>query len=466
MAVCVHAHFYQPPREDPVTGLVPVEESASPHHDWNQRITDQCYRPMAAARILDQQGALQRSVNLYSRVSFNVGPTLAMWLDRYAPDVMAAMVVGDQESARRFDGHGGAVAHPWVHAILPLASPRDRRTMIAWGVADFTRRFGRRPEGMWMPETAADTATLEALAEAGIAFTIVAPHQIASAHHETALDPQAPVLVALPSGRSVAVFAYDGSTAHGVAFGDLLDDGESFARSLSRPMVSDDNLEPLHSIATDAETFGHHHVFGEMALAFALERLRELGDDVVNYSAWLARHGATQAGRIVDGTSWSCAHGIERWRGDCGCHTGREGAIDQKWRTPLRLAIDNLVDTVAALTDRHATTVFTSPWAARDSYVDVLIGASTVDRFVSDHAVRGASPDLVTSWMEAHRHLLLAQSSCGWFFDTADGLETLLSMRQAEYAIELFEELTGSTLRDRWDADVAPMFSGSPSARA
>jgi len=465
MAVCVHAHFYQPPREVPSTGLVPREPSAEPHHDWNHRITEQCYRPMAAARILTADGDVHRAVNLYSSLSFNVAPTLGVWLDRYAPDVMAAMVTGDRESSHRHDGHGGAVAHPWVHAILPLASPRDRRTLIAWGVADFVHRFGRQPEGMWMPETAVDTATLEALVEAGIAFTIVAPHQVTSIHVETHLDPQAPVTAALPSGRSIVLFAYDGSIAHGVAFGDLLDDGETFARSLSRPMLTDDNSEPLRSIATDAETFGHHHVFGEMALAYALDRIVTLGDEVVNYSSWLARHGARQAGRVVDDTSWSCAHGIERWRGNCGCHTGREGAIDQRWRTPLRAAIDNLVDSVAALTDRHATRVFASPWAARDSYVDVLIGRSTPAEFASTHALPGADSDTVLAWMEAHRHLLLAQSSCGWFFDTADGLETLLSMRQAEHAIELFADLTAVDLRPKWDADVAQMFSDSPSAQ-
>ena len=465
MTVCVHAHFYQPPREVPSTGLVPREPSAEPHHDWNQRITEQCYRPMAAARILASDGTTDRAVNLYSSLSFNVAPTLGMWLDRYAPDVMAAMIIGDRESALRHGGHGGAVAHPWVHAILPLASPRDRRTLIAWGVADFVHRFGRRPEGMWMPETAADTPTLEALAEAGIAFTIVAPHQVAATHVETQLDPQAPVRVDLPSGRSIVLFAYDGSIAHGVAFGDLLDDGETFARSLSRPMLTDDNAEPLHSIATDAETFGHHHIFGEMALAYALNRVSTCGDEVVNYSAWLARHGASQVGRVVDDTSWSCAHGIERWRSDCGCHTGREGAVNQRWRTPLRAAIDHLVDSVAALTDRHATRVLASPWAARDAYVDVLIGRSTPAEFVATHALPGAESSAVIMWMEAHRHLLLAQSSCGWFFDTADGLETLLSMRQAEYAIELIATLTDVDLRAQWDADVAAMLSDSPSAQ-
>ena len=465
MAVCVHAHFYQPPREEPSTGLVPREPSADPHHDWNHRITDQCYRPMGAARILNDDGTVDRAVNLYAKVSFNVAPTLAVWLDRYAPDVMAAMLVGDRESAVRHHGHGGAVAHPWVHAILPLASPRDRRTMILWGIADFVRRFGRRPEGMWMPETAVDTATLESLAEAGVTFTIVAPHQVAPLHRETSLDPHAPVSVTLPSGRSIVLFAYDGSIAHGVAFGDLLDDGEAFAASLSRPILTDDNLDPLHSIATDAETFGHHHVFGEMALAYALDRIESVGEDVVNYAAWLAVHGARQRGSVIDDTSWSCAHGIERWRADCGCHTGREGAIDQKWRAPLRAAVDRLVDSVAALTDRHATRVFESPWAARDAYVDVLVGTRTSAEFVDRYVLPGATAEDALGWMEAHRHLLLAQSSCGWFFDTPDGLETRLSMRQAEHAMWMLARLTGTDLRPQWDADVAPMFSGWPSAR-
>jgi alpha-amylase/alpha-mannosidase (GH57 family) len=466
MAVCIHAHCYQPPRENPETNLVPVEPSAAPHHDWNERITDQCYRPMAAARILQSDGSVDRAVNLYAHVNFNVGPTLAVWLDRYAPDVMAAMVDGDRRSCARFDGHGGAIAQPWVHAILPLASARDRSTMIRWGIVDFEARFGRSPEGMWMPETAADAATLDAMAEQGITYTIVAPHQVAPCSADAVLDPHVSSTVVLPSGRSIAVFAYDGALAHGVAFGESLRDGARFAATLAEQVLDAAGFEGLRSVATDAETFGHHHNFGEMALAFALSDLAKTGHEVVPYAAWLDRRGAPQRAAIVDGTSWSCAHGIERWRSNCGCRIGSEPDDGQAWRTPLRESMDWLVARAATLTDELATTVFHDPWAARDAYVEVLIGRSTPDGFALRHARPEAISADALTWMEAHRHLLVAQSSCAWFFDDADGHETVLGIAQAEAALRRFEAVSGIELRTEWHERIAAMATRSVPSEA
>jgi alpha-amylase/alpha-mannosidase (GH57 family) len=458
-AACVHAHVYQPPREDPVTGEVPVELSAVPMHDWNERITAECYRPMAAAHVLRSDGTLDRAINLYAHLSFDVGPTLAVWLDRFAPDVMASMVAGDRASCARSDGHGGAIAHPWVHAILPLASERDRSTLLHWGVADFVHRFGRQPEGMWMPETAADTTTLEALADHGIAFTIVAPHQL-TAVDGSSLDPTLPARVSLPSGRTMIVFTYDGALAHGVAFGELLRDGDRLATALAESAGSDGSggsavdgdahlTAGLRSLATDAETFGHHHRFGEMALARAIDRLDGHRLALVSYAEWLHRHGCQQVAVLVEDTSWSCAHGIERWRSDCGCCIDVVTDSSQQWRTPLRLAIDWLVARSVELTETFGRSVLVDPWAARDAYVEVLIGAIGSAAFARVHGRNDHHTDALV-WMEAHRHLLMAQSSCAWFFDHADGHEVGIILAQARVAIEHLESLCGVELAAEW----------------
>lgn len=459
MAVCVHAHCYQPPREDPATGEVPVEPTAAPFHDWNARITEECYRPLAAARIADVDGASEEIVNLYALLDFNVAPTLGQWLDRFAPDVSTAMAEGDRASCRRFEGHGGAIAHPWVHAILPLASVRDRDTLVRWGIAEFEHRFGRRPEGMWLPETAVDAATLETLAAHDLAFTVVAPHQVATTDGSPR-RPDEPLSIRLASGRSVSVFAYDGALAHGVAFGGLLADGERLAAEIVGGVEQGHGR--LRSFATDAETFGHHHVFGEMGLAWALRRVEVTGHEVVPYAAWLARRGPGVRGAIVDGTSWSCAHGLERWRSDCGCRAGFGTGPDQAWRAPLRDAIDWTVARFVELTDQHATAVFSDPWAARDAWVDVLTGRRVVSEWVAEHARAGVDPELAPAWMETHRHLLMAQSSCAWFFDDADGHETRIGVRWARSAIDRMRGLTGVDLGPGWEARTASMRPGGP----
>ena len=450
MTVCVHMHCYQPPREDPATGRIPVEESAAPFHDWNHRITDECYRPLSNARVYGADGNIEQSVNLYAHLSFNVAPTLALWLDRFAPDVMASMTAGDALARRSHAGAGTAVAQSFVHAILPLAPERDRLTMIRWGMSDFRNRFGREPRGMWMPETAVDTATLESLAQCGIRFTIVAPYQLAALSDDAHIDPQMPCTVSLPSGRSITVFGYGGGVAHEVAFGDLLTDGHRLAAALADMGDVDHGSDVLRSLAVDAETFGHHKKFGEMALAYAVTHLAGSGHPVLSYEQWLASDSRVKHARIVEETSWSCAHGIERWRTDCGCNGGRGVTTGQGWRTPLRDGITDLISAVAALTDAHARQVLIDPWAARDAWIDVITGVVTEAAFVQTHGVVGADPAAVTGWMRAHEHVLLAQSSCAWFFDAHDGHETLISIRQAERAIELLRELTDTDLGQRW----------------
>nr|PZN37897.1 MAG: hypothetical protein DIU70_11810 [Bacillota bacterium] len=330
--VCIHGHFYQPSRENPWLDAIEVQDSASPFHDWNERIAEECYAPNAAARILDAEGRIEGIVNNYARISFNFGPTLLAWLEVRRPEVYRAILAADRESQARFSGHGSALAQAYNHIILPLASDRDRRTQVLWGIRDFQHRFGRMPEGMWLPEAAVDLPTLEVLAELGLRFTILAPRQArrvrpigsrAWAEVGEGIDTTRPYRVSLPSGRSLALFFYDGAIAQAVAFGGLLHDGRQFAERLARGFRPDRSGPQLVHIATDGESYGHHHRHGEMALAYALHWIESLGlARLTNYGEYLERFPPTHEVEIREGTSWSCAHGVERGRGGRGARPG------------------------------------------------------------------------------------------------------------------------------------------------
>lgn len=496
--VCIHGHFYQPPRENPWLETIERQESAAPYHDWNARITAECYRPNAFARILDRRGRIERLVNDYARISFNVGPTLMGWLHEAAPDVHEAMIEADRK-ALATTGAGAAIAQAHGHLILPLANERDRRTQVRWGARDFELRFGRRPKGMWLPETACDTASLEALAEEGIEFTILAPSQAArvrpasdAAWFDVAggrVETRRPYRVALPSGRSIVVFFYDGPTSRAVAFERLLDDGEGFARRLTSLFQPGAREPQLVHLATDGETYGHHHRFGEMALAYALDAIERDGSArVTTYEAFLRAHPATWEAEIVEKTAWSCAHGVERWRSDCGCSSGAHAGWSQAWRTPLRRSLDTLRDRTSVLIEREGD-IFEDPWRARDRYIDVVAAPPHAVRAAQDaflatevrpeHAARAPRPRAPRSHGEASRAETLAEAShgeahepawvvralrtmelarhaqsmftsCGWFFDDLSGIETTQVLAYACRVIELAREL--------WSIDLEPEF--------
>ncbi len=451
-AVCIHGHFYQPPRENPWREAVPPQDSASPFHDWNEKIADECYAPCARARLLDGQGRVRRVMNAYARMSFNVGPTLLSWMETADPGTYRAILDADRESQARFSGHGAAIAQAYGHAILPLASRRDKETQVRWGIRDFEHRFRRRPEALWMPETAVDVETLEVLAAEGMRYAILAPHQIRrvrplqSATWQTVdtgpFDTTMPYLVRLPSGASIAVFAYDGVIAHGVSFGDLLENGDRLLDRLLSALPSDGGLVHL---ATDGETYGHHHRFGEMALAYVLERLEERSDvRLTNYGEWLDAHPPTHEAEIAPNTSWSCPHGIERWRSACGCMTYSRPGWNQAWRAPLRRAMDELSDRLDATYSSRAGSLLRDPWKARDAYVDVVLDSAAVGPFLDAQAARPLGQDervRVLRLLEMQRHRLLAATSCGWYFADLAGIETLQVMRYAARAIELAEGL-------------------------
>lgn len=460
--ICLHGHFYQPPRENPWLEAVERQESAYPYHDWNARITAECYAPNAASRIMDEEGRIASIVNNYSRISFNFGPTLLSWLKDKAADVYQAIQDADVESQARFSGHGSAMAQAFNHLIMPLASPRDQRTQVLWGIADFRHHFRRDPEGMWLPETAVDIDTLELLAEHGIAFTVLAPHQakrVREAEDEPwqdvtggQVDPTRPYLQQLPSGRSIALFFYDGPISRAVAFERLLASGERFANRLASGFNKEREWPQLVHIATDGETYGHHHRHGEMALSYALQHIEdEEVATLTNYGEYLERHPPTVEVDIYEDTAWSCAHGIERWKSDCGCHTGGQAGWRQGWRAPLRDALDTLRDGLEPRWEAAAGEIFADPWDARDDYVQVILDRSpaAVDAWLDRHATRPLSPEArvrALKLLELQRHAMLMYTSCGWFFNEVSGIETVQVLQYAGRALQLSEELLGGGL--------------------
>lgn len=466
--LCIHGHFYQPPRENPWLESVEHQESAYPFHDWNERITAECYAPNANSRILDDEGFITRIVSNYSRISFNFGPTLLAWLERARPDVYQAILRADGDSRRRFSGHGSAIAQAYNHSILPLCSPRDRKTQIEWGLRDFERRFGRTPEGMWLPETAADTDTLEDLVDAGLRFTILAPHQAVDVRppgrkdwrdvRGGRIDPRRGYVARLPSGRTLALFFYDGPVSQAVAFEQLLSNGDKFRARLMGAFDSTRQGPQLVHIATDGETYGHHHRHGDMALAYALRAIEADPDvQLTNYGEHLERFPPDHEVRIVERSSWSCAHGIERWRSNCGCSTGGRPGWTQEWRKPLRSALDWLRDRLAELYEDLAPRVLRAPWAARDAYVSVILDRSdaSLAKFFAEHGRAAADADppdeesaaaertTALKLLEMQRHSLLMYTSCAWFFDELSGIETVQVLGYAGRAIQLAAELTG-----------------------
>lgn len=456
--ICIHGHFYQPPRENPWLEAVETQDSASPYHDWNERITAECYEPNATSRILDPRERIVRIVNNYGAISFNFGPTLLSWLQERAPSTYAAIIEGDRLSVERFSGHGSALAQAYNHIILPLANDRDKRTQVRWGVRDFRFRFGREPEGMWLPETAVDVASLEALAAEGIAFTILAPHQAARTRKigeeewteaNGIVDPTMPYLCRLPSGRSIAIFFYDGPISRAVAFEHLLARGESLAHRLTDAFDASRTHAQIVNIATDGETYGHHHRFGDMALAYALQYIdQQKLARLTNYGEFLEAHPPTHEVEVAEQTAWSCAHGVERWRSDCGCHTGAGAGWNQRWRGPLREALDWLRDRAAAVFEAEGPKVLRDPWAAREDYIDVILDRSEhgLGTFLSRHAVPGANATRVLELLEIQRNAMLMYTSCGWFFNDISGIETVQVLNYAARVVQLTERVAGVPL--------------------
>ncbi|MGH7305087.1 MAG: DUF3536 domain-containing protein [Candidatus Rokuibacteriota bacterium] len=476
-AIVIHGHFYQPPRENPWLESVEVQDSAAPFHDWNERVTAECYAPNTAARRVDAQNRVLDVVNNFEKISFNIGPTLFAWLERHRPDVYAKIVEADRASVAA-RGHGNACAQVFNHMIMPLATRRDKVTQVRWGIEDFRARFGREPEGLWLPETAVDGESLEVLAEAGVKFTILAPHQAQRVRPRDAeawgdvgggIDPSRPYLWRGPRGLSLSVFFYDGHISRAIAFARLLERAENLVAWLNAAF-SDTRARPqLVHCATDGETYGHHSRFGEMALAAAVQQIEADGTaTLTNYGAVLAAHPPTHEVEIRERTSWSCAHGIERWRSDCGCRT--RGDWHQRWRAPLREALDWLRDQIDPYFEARASAHLKDPWAARDDYAAVLLDRcpERLDAFFAAHARGHLDPAArveARRLLELERHRLLMYTSCGWFFDEISAIEPVQILRYAAMALQYLNDLGGGRLEDEFVRRLAAAPSNVPEMR-
>lgn len=456
--VAIHGHFYQPPRENPWLETVEVEDSAAPAHDWNERIADECYAPNTAARRLSVDNRIVGIVNNFEKISFNVGPTLMAWLATHRPHVYARILEADRAS-RQARGYGNAIAQAYNHMIMPLASRRDKVTQIRWGQADFRARFGREPEGMWLPETAVDSETLDVLAEAGIRFTILAPHQAARTRPleggpwtevGESIDPSRAYRWRSSRGLALDLFFYDAPVSRAIAFENVLQSGETLAARLLGAFRGDRAWPQLVHCATDGESYGHHSRFGEMGLAAALELIETSGAAVLtNYAAFLAAYPPTIEVEIRETTSWSCAHGVERWRSNCGCR--RDPTTRQGWREPLRNALDWLAGEIDDFYEAHASGLLKDPWAGRDAYIDVILDRrpAVLASYFAAHAsgpLDAAAQVEIRRLLEMQRQRLLMYASCGWFFDDLAGLEPVQNLRNAAMAQGYLRDLGGPDL--------------------
>lgn len=459
--ICIHGHFYQPPRENAWLEEVEVQDSAYPFHDWNERITTECYAPNSVSRILGTQREIINLVNNYASMSFNFGPTLLSWLERHNPQTYEAVLEGDRLSQIRFSGHGAALAQVYNHVIMPLASSRDKRTQILWGIADFVHRFKRQPEGMWLAETAVDLETLDIMAEFGVQFTILAPSQANRIRkigeeqwhdvQNARIDPRRAYRCLLPSGRTIALFFYDGAISQEIAFTGLLDNGERMAERLLTGFSDTEETQLVH-IATDGESYGHHHRDGDMTLAYCLYHIDHKSDvSLTIYGEFLERFPPCYDVEIFENSSWSCCHGVERWRNDCGCNSGLHPEWNQLWRAPLRGALDWLRDNLTTIYEKQAGRFLEDIWIARDRYIELILDRKLAAKvlFVQKHA---SSPpgtkDVITiiKLLEMQRYGLLMYTSCGWFFDEVSGIETMQIISYAARAIQLAKEVGGIDL--------------------
>ena len=460
----IHGHFYQPPRENPWLEAIELQESASPFHDWNARICDECYNPNSASRIVDGKNRIIDIVNNYTMISFNFGPTLMSWMEQYAPNTYERIVQADRKSIGIYSGHGNAIAQVYNHMIMPLANDKDKYTQTIWGIKDFEYRFGRKPEGIWLAETATDDRTMEVLIDCGIKFTILSPYQAArirkiNAKQDSAwedvswgsIDPARAYRYFIKGkpDKYIDLFFYDGSISKSVAFDNLLKDGNRFIKRLQDGVSPQRNYNQLVNIATDGESYGHHTRFGDMALSYALKkRAKDAGFTITNYGEYLEKNPPLYEVDIKPVSSWSCFHGVERWRDDCGCSTGAQPGWNQKWRKPLRDALNYLRDELAVLYEEQISKYLDDPWESRNDYISVMLDRNEISlgKFFKKHQRRDLSSEektLVLKLLEIQRQAMLMFTSCGWFFADISGIETTQIMKYAARAIELAETFTG-----------------------
>jgi alpha-amylase/alpha-mannosidase (GH57 family) len=434
ISFCIHGHFYQPPREDPFTGAIPVEDGAEPFANFNEKVNAECYRPNA-------------ELGNFEALSFNLGPTLAAWLEGHDPRTYQRITEADRRN-RAAHGVGNALAQAYNHTILPLATRRDKQTQVAWGIADFRHRFGHQPLGMWLPETAVDQETLEVLAGQGIAFTLLSPHQA-----KGQLDGAGPYQVRLPQGREMAIFFRDEALSNILAFNpELTNSAEDFVgNSLSGSHGS--GGEGLRLVATDGETFGHHHRGRERFLHDLLyEEAPRAGYEVTFLARYLQRHPPVAEVEIIDGTSWSCGHGVARWREGCACTPG-----ESRWKRALRGTLDRLAQEMDALYQSEVERWVADPWRLRNGYIRVVLGEMEGRAFLAQQAAGELSEEAakrILILLEAQYYRQAMYTSCGFFFEDLSRLEPRYVIAYAAKAIHLVKEATGISLEESFKRDL------------
>lgn len=465
----IHGHFYQPPRENPWLEAIELQDSALPFHDWNERITKECYNPNSVSKIVDSRNRILDVVNNYAHMSFNFGPTLLSWMEHFAPLTYERIIKADIESITEHNGHGNAIAQVYNHIIMPLANENDKITQVKWGIKDFEYRFGRKPEGMWLAETAVDDDTLRVLVDNGIKFTILSPYQADKFKQKNDkewtdvswgnIDPARSYRYYIKSapGKYIDLFFYDGAISRSVAFDELLKDGNKFIRRLKEGVSDCRNYPQLVNIATDGESYGHHTKFGDMALAYVLKiRAKDEGFTITNYAEFLDKYRSDCEVEIKQASSWSCFHGVGRWKEDCGCSTGGHPGWNQKWRKPLRNALDYLRDELVSIYETEGAKYFNkNVWDVRNNYIEVILNRDemNVRKFQQENFKPELSDDdkvRAMELLEIQRQALLMYTSCGWFFSEISGIETVQIMKYAARAMQLAEKFTDKNLEENF----------------
>lgn len=465
----IHGHFYQPPRENPWLEAIELQDSALPFHDWNERINKECYNPNSVSKIVDSRNRILDVVNNYEHMSYNFGPTLLSWMEQFAPLTYERIIKADIESIPEHNGHGNALAQVYNHIIMPLANEEDKQTQVKWGIRDFEYRFGRKPEGMWLAETAVDDDTLRVLEENGIKFTILSPYQAAKFRKKGEkewtdvswgnIDPARSYRYYIKSapGKYIDLFFYDGAISRSVAFDELLKDGNKFSKRLKEGVSECRDYPQLINIATDGESYGHHTKFGDMALAYVLKiKAKDEGFTITNYGEYLEKYRSDCEVDIKQASSWSCFHGVGRWKEDCGCSTGGHPGWNQKWRKPLRDALDYLRDELVNIYEEHGKKYFNNDvWEVRNKYVDVILdrGDMNVRKFQQENFLPNLSDEdkvRAMELLEIQRQSMLMYTSCGWFFSEISGIETVQIMKYAARAMQLAAKFTDKNIEEHF----------------
>ncbi len=464
--LCIHGHFYQPPRENPWTGTIHIQKSAYPYHDWNERITRECYGPNTRSRLHGENGYIKRLINNYEYISFNFGPTLLSWLEKNNPWIYSQIIEADKKSCVSYGGHGNAIAQVYNHIIMPLASEKDKVTQVKWGLTDFYHRFGRKAEGMWLAETAVNSDTLRVLANEGVRFTILSPFQAKMTRNINPgksewqdisggrVDYTRPYRCFLSDDKSlyIDIFFYNGPLSKAIAYEKLLGSGEIFLRKIMEAYPSDTNTPSLVSIATDGESYGHHFKFGEMALTWVLDTIKNRNDIILtNYGEFLEKCPPEKEVMIIENSAWSCAHGVERWRSNCGCSVSQHPGWTQSWRTPLREGLDWLSMKLSSIFEKETYGLLKDCWEARNSYISVILNPDENEKnqFIKKYSLKSLTEKekkIILSLLESQKFALFMFTSCGWFFDDISGLEAVQILTYAKKAIELCEPFSPEDL--------------------